>query len=60
MAIDEGAESKSVLHDKRTILALRLPPRMMFLFRLRFGLFSVLAKIGAVADWAALESRWAT
>ncbi len=60
MSFDEGAESKSVLADKRTILALRLPPRMLFLFRLRFGLFSVLAKLGAVADWAALESRWAS
>jgi hypothetical protein len=31
---------------------------MLFLFRLRFGLFSVLHQLGAEADWAALEQSW--
>ena len=28
-------------------------------FRLRFGLYAVLARLGAVADWAGLERGWA-
>jgi hypothetical protein len=38
---------------------LSLPGRFLFLFRLRFGLYAVLARLGAVADWGALESQWA-
>lgn len=59
-AQDASADvDRSMMRDKRAILALRLPARMLFLFRLRFGLFAVLQQIGAEADWAALESGWA-
>lgn len=37
-----------------------LPGRLLFLFRLRFGLYSVLSRLGAVADWSALASEWAS
>ena len=59
--IDPGAglEAGRVLRDKRALMRLRLPGRLLFLFRLRFGLYAVLARLGAVADWAELESRWA-
>jgi hypothetical protein len=30
----------------------------MFLFRIRFGLFAVLTRLGAVCDWAAMERRF--
>ncbi len=59
IAPDEGFEARGVLHDKRTVLALRLPPRLLFLFRLRFGLYAVLARLGARVDWARLEGAWA-
>lgn len=52
--------ARSLLSDKRRLMKLRLPAEMLFLFRLRFGLFSVLHHLGAEADWAALESRWAS
>jgi hypothetical protein len=40
-------------------MSFALPGRLLFLFRLRFGLYAVLSRIGAVVDWAALESSWA-
>ena len=47
-----------VTRDKLAIARLRLPGRLMFLFRIRFGLFAVLSRLGAVNDWAALERRF--
>ena len=44
---------------KKRILRLRLPARLMFLFRIRFGLYAVLAQLGAELDWAALEDELA-
>jgi hypothetical protein len=35
-----------VLRDKRTLLRLQLPGRLLFLFRIRFGLYAVLARLG--------------
>jgi predicted unusual protein kinase regulating ubiquinone biosynthesis (AarF/ABC1/UbiB family) len=51
--------STELLRDKRTILKLALPSSLIFLFRLRFGLYAVLARLGAIADWGAIESHWA-
>jgi len=48
-------------HD-RTYAArarLRLPGRLLVLFRIRFGLFAVLSRLGAINDWAALERQLA-
>jgi hypothetical protein len=47
------------MQDKRAIMRLALPGKLLFLFRLRFGLYAVLARIAAEADWARLESTWA-
>jgi len=35
---------------ERTLLRMRLPGRLTFLFRIRFGLYAVLARIGAELD----------
>lgn len=59
IALDEGAEGREVLKDKRAILDLSLPARTLFLFRLRFGLYAVLSRLGAVADWSRIERAWA-
>jgi predicted unusual protein kinase regulating ubiquinone biosynthesis (AarF/ABC1/UbiB family) len=59
IARDEGSAARDILRDKRALMRLGLPGSMLFLFRLRFGLYAVLARLGAVADWAALEARWA-
>ena len=45
--------------DKLALAKLRLPGRLMFLFRIRFGLYAVLARLGAECDWSALEHRLA-
>ena len=52
-------EARDLMADKRRLMRLRLPPEMMFLFRLRFGLYSVLHRMGARADWSGLEVGWA-
>ena len=40
---------------KKSLLRLRLPGRLLFLFRIRIGLCAVLARIGARLDWQQLE-----
>ncbi|HEU4407105.1 MAG TPA: hypothetical protein VFS43_17685 [Polyangiaceae bacterium] len=49
-----------MMRDKRALFRLRVPGRLLFLFRLRFGLYAVLARLGAVADWSALEEGLAS
>lgn len=56
---DEGFEARQMMQDKRAILQLELSGRLLFLFRLRFGLYAVLSRIEAEVDWASLESQWA-
>lgn len=48
-----------VTRDKLAIARLRLPGRLMFLFRIRFGLYAVLSRLGSVCDWSALEQQLA-
>ena len=47
-AVDVGAgfESRQVMSDKVFISKLKLPAKLIFLFRLRFGLYAVLAQLG--------------
>jgi predicted unusual protein kinase regulating ubiquinone biosynthesis (AarF/ABC1/UbiB family) len=45
---------------KRKLMKMRLPGKLLFLFRIRFGLYAVLARLGAALDWAALEDELAT
>lgn len=55
----QNVETRQLLKDKRAAMRLKLPGRLLFLFRLRFGVCSVISQLGACADWAALESGWA-
>lgn len=52
-----GIEAKLLLRDKRLLLRLQLPGRLLFLFRIRFGLYAVLARLGAELDWQKLEAE---
>ncbi|HOX44476.1 MAG TPA: AarF/ABC1/UbiB kinase family protein [Myxococcota bacterium] len=52
-------DARRMMRDKLAIARLRLPGRLMFLFRIRFGLFAVLSRLGSVNDWAALERGFA-
>jgi predicted unusual protein kinase regulating ubiquinone biosynthesis (AarF/ABC1/UbiB family) len=52
-------DMRQVTRDKLAIMRLRLPGKFMFLFRIRFGLYAVLSRLGSVCDWAAMERRFA-
>ena len=45
----------SMMRSKRQLMKLTLPGEFLFLFRIRFGLLSVLARLGARANWYRLE-----
>jgi predicted unusual protein kinase regulating ubiquinone biosynthesis (AarF/ABC1/UbiB family) len=49
----------SFLGGKRELLKLQLPGELLFLLRIRFGVLSVLAQLGARANWYQLERRFA-
>lgn len=48
---------REVARSKRAMLQLQLPGKLLFLFRIRFGLYAVLARVGAKLDWQALEAE---
>jgi predicted unusual protein kinase regulating ubiquinone biosynthesis (AarF/ABC1/UbiB family) len=52
-------EAREALRDKRALMRLCLPGKLLFLFRIRFGLYAVLSRLGSVVDWSGLESAWA-
>jgi hypothetical protein len=44
---------------RKSLLRMHLPGKLMFLFRIRIGLYAVLARLGAKLDWIALEEELA-
>lgn len=58
--IDVGAslQMRQMLADKRTLLQMRLPGKLLFLFRIKFGVQAVLARMGAEGNWYQLEEGW--
>ena len=44
---------------KRKLMRMRVPGRLLFLFRIRFGRYAVLSRIGAEIDWASIEDELA-
>lgn len=57
---DGAFEAKQMMKDKLSLMKLGLPPHLLFLLRLRFGLYAVLSRIGARCDWGALELQPST
>ena len=57
LAVEPGAARgfRDVVASKRELLKLTLPGELLFLFRIRFGLTSILARLGARANWYQLE-----
>jgi predicted unusual protein kinase regulating ubiquinone biosynthesis (AarF/ABC1/UbiB family) len=53
-----GTRLGKMLADKQTLMRLALPADLLFLFRIKFGLYAILARLGARADWAAVEESW--
>ncbi len=58
IARDEPMSFSEIAKNKRELMKLSLPGEFLFLFRIRFGLMSVLAKLGARANWYRLEQRY--
>ena len=56
--LGEAMGMRQVFESKRELMKLRLPGEFLFLFRIRFGLMSVLAKLEARANWYRLERSW--
>ena len=50
-----SGEARDIMRSKIALMRLRLPGKFLFLFRIRFGLYAVLSRLGAVCDWQALE-----
>jgi len=48
----------AMMRSKRQLMKLTLPGEFLFLFRIRFGLMSVLARLGARANWYRLEREF--
>jgi hypothetical protein len=57
LAVEPGAARgfRDLVASKRELLKLTLPGELLFLFRIRFGLMSILARLGARANWYQLE-----
>ena len=56
---DQAMSMRQVAKLKKSLLRLRLPGKLIFLFRIRIGLYAVLARIGANLDWIELEEELA-
>jgi hypothetical protein len=51
-------EMREVFKKKMQLMKFTLPGEFMFLFRIRFGLMSVLSRLGARANWYRLEKSY--
>ncbi len=60
-AIDPSSTIRleDLVSRKRQLLRLRLPGELLFLFRIRFGLMSILARLNARANWHRIERDYA-
>jgi len=56
---DQAISLRQVAKLKKAILRMRLPGKLLFLFRIRIGLYAVLARLGAKLDWIELEEELA-
>lgn len=56
---DTGIDARALTRDKRAMIRLGFPAPLLFLLRIRFGLYAVLTRLGAELDWGALESGFA-
>mgnify|MGYP001765295317 CR=1 FL=1 len=56
---DRAVAMREAVGLKYKLMRMRLPGKLMFLFRIRFGLYAVLSRIGAELDLRALEESLA-
>ena len=58
MAAAVSLDVREVTRSKKSMMQLQLPGKLLFLFRIRFGLYAVLARLGAKLDWQAMEAEF--
>lgn len=58
MDLRESMGWREALKKDRQLAKFPFPGEFLFLFRIRFGLMSVLSRIGARANWYRLEKRY--
>jgi predicted unusual protein kinase regulating ubiquinone biosynthesis (AarF/ABC1/UbiB family) len=58
ISLGEAAPFARVFERKRQLMKLHLPGEFLFLLRIRFGLMSVLERVGARANWFRLEREY--
>ena len=56
---DQAVSMRQVAKLRKSLLRIHLPGKLMFLFRIRIGLYAVLARLGAKLDWIELEEELA-
>jgi predicted unusual protein kinase regulating ubiquinone biosynthesis (AarF/ABC1/UbiB family) len=56
--LSRAMEMREVFKKKRQLMKFSLPGEFMFLFRIRFGLMSVLSRLGTRANWFQEEKRY--
>ena len=57
IVFDKPMSFGEVAKNKRKLARFSLPGEFLFLFRIRFGLMSVLSRLGAKANWYRLEAQ---
>jgi predicted unusual protein kinase regulating ubiquinone biosynthesis (AarF/ABC1/UbiB family) len=58
IAPDEAKTLTQVARSKRELLRLSLPGEFLFLLRIRYGVMSILARLGSRANWFRLEESF--
>ncbi len=56
--LSQTLEMREIIKKKKQLLRFSLPGEFLFLFRIRFGLMSVLYALGARANWYRLEKSY--
>ncbi len=54
-----GTRLGQLMADKVNLMKLGLPGDLLFLFRIKFGLYAILSRLGAEADWKQVEENFA-
>ncbi|MCK5688048.1 hypothetical protein KAI87_02200 [Myxococcota bacterium] len=58
ISLGETLKLGDIMAMKQKLMKFQLPAESLFLFRIRFGLMSVLARLGAEANWHQLERSY--
>jgi predicted unusual protein kinase regulating ubiquinone biosynthesis (AarF/ABC1/UbiB family) len=58
ITMQQNRDLRTMMKTKQQLLKLNIPKEFIFLFRIRFGLFSIIAELGSIANWHRLENSY--